>query len=70
MNLTLGFILFMVASIVIFDFYIIFKKGKLESISAWLIRLAYRYPSIPFLLGFVCGHLFWQMPDVDIWGMK
>ena len=64
MNLTLMFIGILVVAIVVFDFYIIVKKGKTESISAHLIRLSYKYPSIPFLLGFVCGHLFWRMAEI------
>jgi len=56
----------MVAAIAIFDIYIIAKKGKTESISAHLIRYAKKFPSIPFLFGFVAGHLFWRMPDKDV----
>ena len=58
--------LFLVVFIAAYDFYIIYKKGKKESISAWIIRLSHKYPSIPFLLGFVCGHLFWSM-DTNDW---
>jgi hypothetical protein len=53
----------MVASIAIFDFYIIFSEGATESISAYIIRWSKEYPSIPFLTGFVAGHLFWRMSD-------
>lgn len=52
-------------AIVVFDFYIIATKGKKESISAHIIRLSHKYPSIPFLLGMVCGHLFWSMNTSD-----
>lgn len=57
----LGLVVFIAA----YDFYIIYKEGKKESISAWIIRLSHKYPSIPFLLGFVCGHLFWSMDTAD-----
>lgn len=66
MNETLFFIIAMVFVIGIFDIYIIFKKGKTASISAYLIRSARKFPSIPFLLGFLAGHLFWRMPDKDV----
>ena len=60
---TVIFILTMVVAIVVFDFYIIAKMGAQESISAYLIRWSHDYPSIPFLLGFTSGHLFWRMSD-------
>jgi hypothetical protein len=68
MNLTVAFIIFLVVIIAIFDVYIIAKKGKQESISAHIIRMSHQYPSIPFLIGFVAGHLWWRMSDVAVWG--
>jgi TctA family transporter len=69
MNITLVFIAVLVIAIAVFDVWIIAKKGKQESISAHIIRMSYKYPSIPFLIGFVCGHLFWSMNTVD-WAIK
>lgn len=66
MKKTVVFILFMVTAIIVFDFYIIFNEGATESISAYLIRWSHEYPSIPFLIGFVAGHLFWRMSDKRI----
>ena len=60
---TVIFIFAMVAAIIIFDFYIVFEEGAGESISAYIIRWSHDYPSIPFLVGFVAGHLFWRMSD-------
>lgn len=68
MNLTIAFILFLVVIITVFDVYIIAKKGTKESISAHLIRLSHKHPSIPFLIGFVAGHLFWRMSDISVYG--
>jgi len=68
MNETLIFMLVFVTVGLVFDFYIILKKGRSESISAHTIRLAYKYPLIPFLLGVLCGHFFWQMGDAGVWG--
>lgn len=67
-KITPYFIILLVAAIVVFDFWIIARDGKPESISATLIRWSYEYPSIPFLLGFTCGHLFWRMKDKDVYG--
>lgn len=69
MNITLSFIGIVVVAIAVFDVWIIAKKGKQESISAHIIRLSHQYPSIPFLVGFVAGHLFWSMASSD-WMIK
>lgn len=67
MNLTVIFIISLVVIVAIFDVYIINKKGKSESISAHLIRASHNHPSIPFLIGFVAGHLFWRMSDASVY---
>lgn len=63
--ITVIFIIFLVAAIAVFDVWVIIKKGKQESISAYIIRWSKQYPSIPFLLGYVMGHLTWSMADKD-----
>jgi TctA family transporter len=65
MSITLIFIFLIIAAIAIFDVWVIIKKGKQQSISAYIIRWSKQYPSIPFLIGFVAGHLFWSMSDKD-----
>lgn len=57
------FILFLVAGIAIWDVWVIIQGGTEASISNQLIVYAYKYPAMPFAVGFVCGHLFWKMPD-------
>jgi hypothetical protein len=52
--------------IAVFDIWIIAKSGKSASISAYIIRLSHKYPSIPFLLGYLAGHLTWRMPDASV----
>ena len=42
------------------------EAGAVESISAYIIRWSHEYPSIPFLVGFVAGHLFWRMDDKSV----
>lgn len=64
------FILIVVVVCIAFDFFIIGQQGKPESISATVIRWAYDYPSIPFAVGFLCGHLFWKMKDTDVTGKQ
>ena len=70
MNLTLIFIFSTIVAIAVFDIWVIAKKGKQESISAHIIRASHKHPSIPFIAGYVCGHLFWKMYDVSVWGEK
>ena len=65
MNYTELFIYITVASIAIFDVYIIAKKGKYESISAHIIRGSKKYPLLVLILGVVLGHLFWSMDSFD-----
>tara|TARA_Y100000310_G_scaffold243676_1_gene248247 strand:- start:19658 stop:19903 length:246 start_codon:yes stop_codon:yes gene_type:complete len=64
------FILF----IFIWDIYLIRSQGKKASISANVIRISHKYPSIVFVfafsLGFVMGHLFWNMDDSEIFNIK
>ena len=70
MTKTVIFIFILVASVVLFDIFIIAKMGSQESISAYIIRWAHEYPSIPFLTGYLAGHLFWRMKDKDVYGEK
>lgn len=36
------------------------RGGITATISYWFWTNASKYPEIPFLLGFVCGHLVWS----------
>jgi|TARA_R110000851_G_scaffold298994_8_gene454817 hypothetical protein len=65
MTVTAIFMLIAVLSIAIFDVFIIAKKGKYESISAYIIRGSKKYPLVVLLLGIVLGHLFWSMDSFD-----
>ena len=65
MNLTVIFMIATVLIIAIFDIWVIFAKGKRESISAWIIRESKNYPLLVLLLGVVLGHLFWSMNTFD-----
>jgi hypothetical protein len=60
-KMTVIFILIVGVAIAVFDLYIIQVGGKEASISQTIILWSYEYPSVTFLLGFVCGHLFWRM---------
>ena len=67
MNITLLFILLVVLAIAVFDVWVIWKKGKKESISAHLIRISFKYPLVVFLFGVAVGHILWRMADEDVY---
>ena len=67
MTITVIFIFATLIAIAIFDIVIIAKKGKQESISAYIIRASHKYPLIVLLLGIILGHLFWSMRTDDIY---
>jgi hypothetical protein len=64
-KLTYYFLGILVCVIAFFDVYVIMEGGKESSISHVLIELTYEYPSISFLLGFVCGHIVWRMRSTE-----
>jgi len=64
------FIGLVILAILVFDVYIIAKKGRYHSVSAFLIRASYEWPMIPFLMGYVCGHLFWKMSTLSVYGCE
>lgn len=65
MTTTAMFMLVAVLAIAVFDVFIIAKKGKYESISAYIIRGSKKYPLVVLLAGIVLGHLFWSMDSFD-----
>lgn len=46
-----------------YDIFVIAAEGFQVSISHTMIEWSYKYPLFPFLMGVVCGHLFWRMSD-------
>lgn len=57
------FIIIMIVSIAVVDFYLIAKGGTDESISNQIIEWSYSYPAFTFLVGFTMGHLFWVISN-------
>lgn len=41
------------------DIYLYVNKDKQSTISEVVTTWSYYSPSIPFFIGFVCGHFFW-----------
>jgi hypothetical protein len=70
MTETWAFMFIIAIVMIVFDIYIIKKKGKSASISASVIRVVNANRLVFFLifsLGVVCGHLFWAMPTESIY---
>ncbi len=65
MTLTAIFMIVSLLIIALFDVWIIYKKGKKESISAYVIRGSKQYPLVVLLFGILLGHLFWSMDSFD-----
>lgn len=65
MNITSLILLITGLFLILFDVYIILKKGKYESISAHVIRGSKKYPLLVLCFGIVLGHLFWSMDSFD-----
>jgi len=59
------FVLLIGILITVYDVWIIVKKGKQASVSAWFISYSKKYAMIPFGIGILCAHLFWSMSDFD-----
>lgn len=60
-TMTAIFIAVVIVAIIVYDVYIILTAGKAASISWVLIEYSYDAPVFTFLIGFVCGHVFWRM---------
>jgi hypothetical protein len=60
-RITFIFVLSMAISVLAYDGFVMLKAGYEASVSHTVIIMAYKYPVMTFLVGFVCGHLFWRM---------
>lgn len=70
MTITQIFMLLIVIIIAVLDIYLIKKKGKQATFSAYIIRYV-QYNKLAFFttlfVGIVMGHLFWNMNTEDIY---
>ncbi len=60
-SITKVLILLIVLLVVLWDAYVIFIGHQEATFSVILYESARRWPIISFVLGLVCGHLFWQV---------
>lgn len=50
-----------VFGLIAYDFYAYLNAGQDSTVSNVMIEWSHEYPAVTFLVGFVMGHLFWQM---------
>jgi hypothetical protein len=60
-NWTIGLLIISITALLGYDLYVVGLYGNEDSISNVVMASAKKYPIIPFLLGTICGHLFWRM---------
>jgi len=66
MDITFLFMCITVITIAAFDIWVIIKKRKYYSISAYVIRGSKKYPLVVLIFGILLGHLFWSMDTFDV----
>jgi H+/Cl- antiporter ClcA len=60
-HVTRMLVVFIVAVVAAWDVYVIFQGQQEATFSVVLYESSKRWPVIPFVLGFLCGHVFWQI---------
>ena len=55
------FIISVTVLVIAFDVYVYTRGGTDATVSWAIFSVSYRHPMIPFSVGVLCGHLFWQM---------
>ena len=61
--ITTWFVLIVIAVMVIYDIFAFSQAGTHGTISWTIYEWSHEYPAFSFLMGFVMGHLFWQMKN-------
>jgi|GEM_PF-4777776 len=62
-RMTVVFIIIMFAAVAGYDALTISQGGVATSISQTMIDWSYKYPIFTFIMGIICGHLFWKISD-------
>ena len=60
-HVTRMLVVFIVAVVAAWDVYVIYQGQQEATFSVVLYESSRRWPVIPFVLGFLCGHIFWQI---------
>jgi len=60
-HVTRMLVVFIVAVVAAWDVYVIYQGQQEATFSVVLYESSRRWPVIPFVFGFLCGHVFWQI---------
>ncbi len=60
-HITRMLIVFIVSVVAAWDVYVIYQGQQEATFSVVIYESSRRWPVIPFVLGFLCGHIFWQI---------
>lgn len=60
-SMTLNLIGIVVGVLIVYDIYAYKVRGSDTTISVQMYEAGKKYPIIPFLLGVVFGHIFWNL---------
>ena len=60
-NITILVIFLFIVGLISYDCFIYVKAGQDATVSNTIAELSHVYPSGVFAIGFVMGHLFWQL---------
>jgi hypothetical protein len=62
---TKGFVLVAIILIALYDIWAYSAGGTKSTISWLMYTWSHEHPAFSFAMGFVMGHLFWQMKKVE-----
>jgi hypothetical protein len=64
-KMTVIFLITLLVVIIGYDVYAWNAGGTEATISYTIFEWSHKYPFFTFMMGFVCGHLFWQMKGLS-----
>ena len=60
-HVTRMLIVFIILVVALWDCYVLYQGQQQATFSVVIYESSKKWPVIPFVLGFLCGHIFWQV---------
>ncbi len=60
-HVTRMLIVFIIFIVALWDCYVLSQGQQQATFSVVIYESSKKWPVIPFVLGFLCGHIFWQV---------
>ena len=60
-HVTRMLIVFIILIVALWDCYVLSQGQQQATFSVVIYESSKKWPVIPFVLGFLCGHIFWQV---------